>query len=175
MTRTPPATLRASFGGSMCFGATQCCNRPSATISRPWPRSASPLVARGRLGADRRPACGRASPLVGGSGPRYAGGNWNGGNWNGRWHGGRHYRLGGFWPGVGIGLGIGSSYAYYGGGYYDPYYNNGYYDDGYYDDGAVAVVPGGGDDAAYCAQRYRSYDPASGTYLGYDGQRHPCP
>ena len=32
------------------------------------------------------------------------------------------------------------------------------------------------DDAvAYCAQRFKSYDPASGTYLGYDGQRHPCP
>jgi hypothetical protein len=28
---------------------------------------------------------------------------------------------------------------------------------------------------AYCAQRFRSYDPASGTYLGYDGLRHPCP
>lgn len=27
----------------------------------------------------------------------------------------------------------------------------------------------------YCAQRYRSYDPASGTYLGRDGRRHPCP
>ena len=22
---------------------------------------------------------------------------------------------------------------------------------------------------------YRSYDPASGTFLGYDGARHPCP
>ncbi|MDR3486573.1 MAG: BA14K family protein [Bradyrhizobium sp.] len=28
---------------------------------------------------------------------------------------------------------------------------------------------------AYCSQRYKSYDPASGTYLGYDGARHPCP
>lgn len=28
---------------------------------------------------------------------------------------------------------------------------------------------------AYCVQRYRSYDPASGTYLGHDGKRHPCP
>ena len=28
---------------------------------------------------------------------------------------------------------------------------------------------------AYCSQRFRSYDPASGTYLGYDGERHPCP
>jgi len=26
-----------------------------------------------------------------------------------------------------------------------------------------------------CAQRFRSYDPASGTYLGFDGQHHPCP
>jgi len=28
---------------------------------------------------------------------------------------------------------------------------------------------------SYCAQRFRSYDPASGTYMGYDGRRHPCP
>jgi hypothetical protein len=27
---------------------------------------------------------------------------------------------------------------------------------------------------AYCTARYRSFDPASGTYLGYDGERHPC-
>jgi BA14K-like protein len=32
-----------------------------------------------------------------------------------------------------------------------------------------------GDAEAYCEQRFRSYDPASGTYLGYDGRRHPCP
>jgi hypothetical protein len=36
------------------------------------------------------------------------------------------------------------------------------------------VVPGDGA-VVYCAQRYRSYDPASGTFLGYDGLRHPCP
>jgi hypothetical protein len=28
---------------------------------------------------------------------------------------------------------------------------------------------------AYCMRRFRSYDPRSATYLGYDGQRHPCP
>ncbi len=28
---------------------------------------------------------------------------------------------------------------------------------------------------ATCRQRYRSYDPISGTFLGYDGLRHPCP
>jgi len=33
----------------------------------------------------------------------------------------------------------------------------------------------GGDPVAYCMQRFRSYDPKTGTYLGNDGQRHPCP
>jgi len=105
-------------------------------------------------------------------GPAYAGGNWNGVGYRG----GYYRRHGGFWPGVAAGAVVGgiaaSSY-----GYYDPYYADsyGYYNDGYYDDSStVAVVPGG-DDAASCAQRYRSYDPASGTYLGYDGMRHPCP
>jgi hypothetical protein len=28
---------------------------------------------------------------------------------------------------------------------------------------------------AYCMRRYKSYDPYSMTYLGYDGYRHPCP
>jgi len=27
---------------------------------------------------------------------------------------------------------------------------------------------------ASCAQRYRSFDPASGTFLGNDGRRHEC-
>jgi hypothetical protein len=32
----------------------------------------------------------------------------------------------------------------------------------------------GRDTASSCAQRYHSYDPASGTFLGYDGRRHAC-
>ena len=28
---------------------------------------------------------------------------------------------------------------------------------------------------AYCARRFRSYDPGTGTYLGNDGERHSCP
>jgi hypothetical protein len=95
------------------------------------------------------------------------GGTWRGGTW----HGGRHYhrhRHGGFWPGLAIGAGIGSAYGYYGSNYYydDPYY---------YDETVVAAAPVGDDAVAYCMRRYKSYDPASGTYLGYDGQRHPCP
>lgn len=114
------------------------------------------------------------SPSFSGSRSVATAGNWQGGsNWSGRhWH----HRRGGFWPGFAAGAAIGGlgSYAYYGGGY--GYYDDPYYYDSYYDEPSVAVVPdSGGDSAAYCAQRYRSYDPASGTYLGYDGQRHPCP
>ena len=43
-----------------------------------------------------------------------------------------------------------------------------------YDDGSPQVASDA-DSTAYCEQTYRSYDPASGTYLGYDGMRHPCP
>jgi BA14K-like protein len=32
-----------------------------------------------------------------------------------------------------------------------------------------------GDPVTYCTQRYRSYNPQTGTYLGNDGQRHHCP
>jgi BA14K-like protein len=28
---------------------------------------------------------------------------------------------------------------------------------------------------SYCEGRFHSYDLASGTYLGFDGFRHPCP
>jgi hypothetical protein len=108
---------------------------------------------------------GVVQPGVGGG--RVVTGAYQGGGY--RHH--HHHRGGGFWPGFAIGAGVGSAY-----GYYDnsPYY----YDDsyGYYDDSTVAAGPPAGDDAvAYCMQRYRSYDPASGTYLGNDGLRHPCP
>lgn len=41
--------------------------------------------------------------------------------------------------------------------------------------GSAASANSGGNAVAYCSQRYRSYDPASGTYLNYDGNRYPCP
>jgi hypothetical protein len=66
-------------------------------------------------------------------------------------------------------------YGGYGAYGYAPGYS-GYYDQGYADQGYVAVSPyGGGSEVADCQQRFRSYDPASGTYLGFDGMRHPCP
>ena len=48
--------------------------------------------------------------------------------------------------------------------------------------GALAAAPrtyyGPGvtaDEVAYCSRRFKSYDPSSGTSLGYDGNRHACP
>jgi len=123
----------------------------------------------GRVGATGPSFGGRVAT----SSPSFSGG---GGNWQGGGYAGNYryrHRGGGFWPGVAVGAAIGGgSYAYYGG---PGYYNSGYYDDSYYDDSvAVAPAPEGGD-AAYCAQTYQSYDPATGMYLGYDGQWHPCP
>jgi hypothetical protein len=49
--------------------------------------------------------------------------------------------------------------------------------------GAFASVPYGNGNAyayvgdagtSFCARHHRSYDPASGTFLGYDGARHSC-
>ena len=107
----------------------------------------------------------------GGGGGRPGGGWHAGGGRPGGWHGG--HRRGGFWPGFGTGVIIGGALsAPYGYGYgYGPGY---YYDDDdyYVDAPAVTVDPGS---VAYCKQRFKSYDVRSGTYLGYDGQRHPCP
>jgi len=32
----------------------------------------------------------------------------------------------------------------------------------------------GNANGSFCARRYRYYDPASGTFLGHDGDRHLC-
>lgn len=113
-----------------------------------------------------RPGGAGMRPGGGGGGFRAGGG----GGYHGGYRGGGG---GGFIPGAIAGTVIGGAIAsqgYYGGpGYYAP-------GPGYYDDGAAAGPPPGPDDAVgYCMQTYRSYDPQSGTYLGNDGFRHPCP
>jgi hypothetical protein len=73
----------------------------------------------------------------------------------------------GFLGGAIVGGALAARPYYY--GPYGPYYYYGppvVYGPGYY------PAPGGD---ASCARRYRSYDPASGTFLGHDGVRHPCP
>lgn len=108
---------------------------------------------------------------------------WRGRGWG--W-GGRGWGWGGAAAGLAAGAIVGGAiaatqpYAYgydYAPDYYGYDYAPGYtYAPGYaYSPGYSYGYSSGGGDAAYCAQRYRSYDPASGTYLGYDGIRHPCP
>jgi hypothetical protein len=137
-----------------------------------------PGAARG-AGPGARPGGGAAfRPNGGGGPPAHFGGGPGGGIPSGGYHGGYHGGYGGgagVIPGLVAGAVIGGAiaaapYGYSGGpGYYAP----GYYDDQYYDNGAVG--PDGDDAIAYCMQTYRSYDPRSGTYLGNDGYRHPCP
>jgi len=93
------------------------------------------------------------------------------------WHGGWHHGWG--WPGAVAAGVIGGALAaatspLWAPGYYD--YEPGYaYGPGYgYAVAPAPIAPGGGA-VAYCESRFRSYNPATGMYLGYDGQYHPCP
>lgn len=85
---------------------------------------------------------------------------WRGRGWRGR--GGAGVAAG-IIGGAILGGMLAAPYYAYDGPYYGPYYGS-YYGPGY-----------GGNAVGYCMQRFRSYDPGSGTYLGYDGYLHPCP
>ena len=85
---------------------------------------------------------------------------WYHGGWHHGWHGGG---WGAGIAGCAAGAILGSALAP------RPYY--------YYGEPAYAYEPGypSGSAVAYCERRFRSYNPATGTYLGYDGYHHPCP
>lgn len=104
-----------------------------------------------------------------------SGHHYNGGNHysNNR---GRHYNKGRYYGG--------NNGRYYGGnryGYrYDRGYNNGAVAAGIIGGIAAGAIIGSAarnssDGSSYCAQRFRSYDPRSGTYLSTDGNRYACP
>jgi BA14K-like protein len=92
------------------------------------------------------------------------------------WHGGWHHGWGDWeWGGAAAAGVVGGALAaatapLWAPGYYD-YYPGYVYGPGPY----IAVTPPVGSSVAYCEARFRSYDPATGTYLGFDGLRHPCP
>jgi hypothetical protein len=91
-----------------------------------------------------------------------AGRGWGG---HGHWHGGYGWRGGwggpGYWGagliGIGVGAAIGSALA--APVYVDPYVGPTAWSPDWYD---------------YCAQRYRSFNPRTGYFMGYDGQPHFC-
>lgn len=89
--------------------------------------------------------------------------------WDGGWHGG--------WGGAAAAGIIGGAVA----AATSPLWAPGYYDyyPGYAYGPAYAappvVAPGGGGSVAWCQERYRSYNPSTGTFLGYDELQHPCP
>jgi hypothetical protein len=80
------------------------------------------------------------------------------GHRNRYWGGGRRY----WGPGAGLWLGFGLSPYYYGGG---PYYYRPY---------RPLYAPVGSAHVRWCLNRYRSYDPRSNSFMGYDGYRHRC-
>ena len=90
--------------------------------------------------------------------------------WRGRGYGRGYYGRGYYGPGWGVGAGLLGG-AIIGGMLAAPYY----YGSGPYYAAPGYVAPAPEDAVAYCMHRFRSYDPNSGTYLGNDGYRHPCP
>jgi hypothetical protein len=66
---------------------------------------------------------------------------------------------------------------HYGGGIYIwPSYPSYFYDEPIFFDDYVEIPEYYTErTVAYCIRRFKSYDLATRTYLGYDGKRHPCP
>jgi hypothetical protein len=145
--------VRGHFGGSAAgagIAPRGYANRGPGLASRGYANRGPGLASRGY--ANRGPGlASRGYANRGGYGGRYYGGGYGGG-WG--------YYGGGFAAGAILGGLLAA--PYYDGYGYDGY---GYGYEAPVDDSAVA----------YCVQRFRSYDPASGTYLGNDGYRHPCP
>ena len=126
--------------------------------------------------------------IGGGWGGGYHGrpvGGWQGnphGSWNGRWNGNPNWWRNGRWYGPRYRYRY-PGYNWYYGGYWYPWpwwsnvwnfqigenYGYGYYGGaGYYGGSKTSRH------VAWCQGRYRSYNPRTDTYTGYDGLQHRC-
>ena len=158
---TPAGLGAASLGASL--GAAAQATTPIENVQFRRGRGARVGPATMYRGGGFRGGVNRGGGFRGGV---YRGGGYRGGVYRGGYRG---YRGGWGWgggvaAGVATGALLGSALAA------QPYYAPGpYYDGGYVVAGPVAS------EVEYCMRRFRSYDPRSGTYLGYDGLRHPCP
>lgn len=147
--------LSLSFGAAL-FGASLLVGPASAA-------SVAGAVSKDFLGqSSANPApsyvqLAQAGPRIG---PQRAGGGRRGGGHRGVYRGGG-YRGGGYYRGRNDGDWVGGAAA--GAAL------------GLFLGAAIANQAQSQDAIGYCMRRYRSYDPQSMTYLGYDGLRHPCP
>jgi hypothetical protein len=143
----------AALGAMLAFG--------SATPSAAFVGPGSSLASAGHATAPLTDVAFRGRGF-GGRGFHRGGGRRFGGGFGRRGYGGRGFRGRGYGYGGGgaaIGAGIAGLAA------------------GALIGGAIAssqAAPAG-DPVAYCESRYRSYNPATGTYTGYDGLAHACP
>jgi hypothetical protein len=162
-----PAAPGPTAGGAMASGRTGMSSAPAmSTAPAPMNRSSgNPSPGR---------SFGSAAPSVQTGSGAFAGRSFRHDRGGRGWIG----PAAGFAAGAAIGGAVtgdtyGNDYAYDDYGY--PAYGyagNAYSDYGYADE---APVYDGEGDVADCVARYRSYDRATGTYLGYDGLRHSCP
>lgn len=109
-----------------------------------------------------------ADPGYYGAEVHQVGNRWKGNkNWNRNWNSNRYYYNRGwnnnYWVGPAIGFGAG---VLLGSALAAPRY--------YYPPPARYYGPAYGNRDAYCAQKYRSYNPYTKTYTGYDGRQHYC-
>ena len=58
--------------------------------------------------------------------------------------------------------------------YVERYPSRVYRETRYYDDYAGGLEPWSAEWYDYCSDRYRSFNPRSGTFIGYDGGEHFC-
>jgi hypothetical protein len=142
------AGVRAGGGGARMSAAGVRGGFNRAHVSQP-------IAGRGRLAVNR---------------PGWGGGNWAG---NRPGYGGGGYRPGYGWGAAAVAGAVGAGLAYSNcydgscGGYYNTAYDDGYYGNS----GGYATTSVASDAVAYCAQRFRSYDLRSQTYLARNGQR----
>ena len=149
-----PALAAGLFGGAMLLSGlapASAATLPSAGFAAPGETAVVEQVAKRDRDRERSVRWDRSR-----HGPRYSYARPG----YSHFHGGYYYSMP-WWIGPSISLGL--SVPSYGYGYG---YGNGY--------GYGAGQGYGGGHVEWCLNRYRSYDPASDTYMGYDGYRHRC-
>jgi len=162
---TADARRGGGGGGMRAGGFNRGGTLAGSRVAGSFTRVSNPIANRPDFGRPGRPDVG----LPGRPGNRPG--------WGGGWGGDYRPGYGWGWGAAAVGAGLAYTAAT---DYCDPYYaSNGYCNYGYESYapayGNAAATYENSDAIADCARRFRSYDPASQTYLSYSGQRISCP